>query len=339
MSTVTVAIPTLDGGADLEGVLDALDRQTVAHELLVCDSSSKDGSASLARAHGAQVITIAREEFNHGSTRNLLMQAAGGEHVALLTQDARPADERWLERLLAGFALASDVGLAYGSYFARGDAAPEVRWELEGWFASLSPDGSPQLERLGPGERSIKAVELIGRRGFFTDANACVARAAWEQVPFRDVPYAEDRVLAVDMLRAGYAKVFLPEAAVVHSHDYSSLDQLRRCFDEWRGLLEVFGWREPAGPAHLARRIRGELGRGRRELARSEQGSLTRAATFAALSRHHVARLLGMLLGSRADRLSPAVRSWLSLERRASFIPLDLDRLAHLPSPQDLLRP
>ena len=72
-------------------------------------------------------------------------------------------------------------------------------------------------------------------------------------MPFREVPYAEDRVLAIDMLRAGYAKAFVPEAAVLHSHDYTPLEQLRRCFDEWRGLREVYGWREPASPAAPAR--------------------------------------------------------------------------------------
>ncbi len=61
-------------------------------------------------------------------------------------------------------------------------------------------------------------------------------------------------MLAIDMLRAGYAKAFVPEAAVVHSHDYTPLQQLRRCFDEWRGLREVYGWREPASPAHLLSR-------------------------------------------------------------------------------------
>ena len=41
------------------------------------------------------------------------------------------------------------------------------------------------------------------------------------------------------MLAAGYAKVYRPDAAVIHSHDYRPLDQLRRSFDEWRGLREV----------------------------------------------------------------------------------------------------
>lgn len=333
---MTVAIPARDGGELLAGTLRALARQTVAHELLVCDSGSRDGSAALAREHGARVIEIEPREFGHGATRNLLMREASGSHLALLTQDAEPADEHWLESLLGGFQLAPDVGLVYGPYRPRAEASVAVRLELERWFASLAPDGEPTVERLAPAERKASpereqaptpVAGLVGRRGFFTDANACIARPAWERVPFRAVGYAEDRVLAIDMLRAGYAKAFVPAAAVWHSHDYTALEQVRRCFDEWRGLREVYGWREPADPRSLARGLRGELGAARRELAGAGAGPgrTERLATLAAVSRHHVLRQAGALLGSRADRLPPRVRRGLSLERRAGFEPLAWD--------------
>jgi rhamnosyltransferase len=325
MSDVTVAIPVRNGGRLLEGVLAALARQTVAHELLVCDSGSTDGSLRAVREHGARVIEIAPGQFSHGGTRNLLMGEARGARVALLTQDAEPADEQWLERLLGGFDLGEDVALVFGSYRPRPEAGFAVRVELERWFASLAPDGTPQLERLAQDERNLPAVDLIGRRGFFTDANACLSRAAWAQVPFREVPYAEDRALAVDMLRAGYAKAYVPDAAVLHSHDYGALEQLRRGFDEWRGLREVYGWREPASPAHLARRLRGELGAVRRELEASSATSRERRATLLAAGRHNGARLTGAVLGSRAGVLPQGLRRVLSFEGRSSFVPLDLD--------------
>jgi len=325
MPDVSVAIPVRNGGERFAGVLAALAAQTVEHELVVCDSGSRDGSPELARAHGARVLEIAPEGFTHGGARNRLMDAAAGAHVALLTHDSQPADERWLARLLEGFELAGDVAIVYGPYRPWPHAALPVRVELERWFHSLSPDGSPQLERLAEHERSLPAIELVGRRGFFTDANACLARAAWERVPFREVPYAEDRVLAIDMLRAGYAKAFLPQAAVLHSHDYTPGEQLRRCFDEWRGLLEVYGWREPASPAHLLAQLRGELRHARRELSGQGASRGRRCATLVAVSRHHVVARAGALLGSRADRLPAAARRRLSLEGRAGFAPLHLD--------------
>ncbi len=326
MSEVTVAIPVRDGGELFAATLRALSRQTVTHELLVCDSRSSDDSAELARSHGARVIEIDPVHFSHGGTRNLLMNEAAGAHVALLTQDAQPADASWLEHLLGGFELAGDVGLVCGPYLPRPDASPAVRLELERWFHSLAPDARPRVDRLEEHEReTLPALALIGVRGFFTDANACIARAAWQRAPFRQVPYAEDRLLAIDMLRAGYARAYIPDAEVLHSHAYTSAEELRRCFDEWRGLREVYGWREPLSPANLARRLRGELGWARRELDRRGASASERRATLAAVTRHHVVRLAGSLLGSRADRLPAGARRRLSLEGRSSFEPLDIE--------------
>jgi rhamnosyltransferase len=341
MSSVTVAIPVRNGGEQLRGVLRALAVQTVGHELLVCDSGSSDGSAQAVREHGGRVVEIEPSRFGHGSTRNLLLAEAGGERVALLTQDAEPADERWLERLLGAFELADGVALAYGPYLARPQASAAVRIELERWFGSLAPDGRPRVDRLSEAERglggapALPVLELLGARGFFTDANACISREAWQRVPFREVPYAEDRALALDMLRAGYAKAYVPEAAVLHSHGYAGLDELRRCFDEWRGLREVYGWREPASPAHVIRRLRGELAAAGRDPIVAQGSRRRRYATILAVTRHNVLRLSGALLGSRADLLPSAARRGLSLEGRASFLPLEVDVAGTVRTEQD----
>lgn len=316
VAEVTVALPLRDGMPLLAGVLQALARQTVEHELLICDSGSRDGSADLARKHGARVVEIPAESFGHGATRNLLMAEASGRHVALLTQDAEPADERWLQRLLHGFELADDIALVYGPYTPRPDAPVAVQLELRRWFASLAPNGAPRIDRLEEEDRGLPPLAFLGANGFFTDANACIAREAWKRVPFRDVPYAEDRLLALDMLRAGFAKAFLPDAAVLHSHAYTPTQQVRRCFDEWRALHEVYGWREPASSRHVACQIRGELGHARRELLAEGLPRRRRWSALAAVARHHLLRYMGAILGSRADTMRPRLRRRLSLERR-----------------------
>jgi rhamnosyltransferase len=307
-SLVTVAIPVLNGGELLERTLDAVARQALDREveLLVADSGSSDGSRECAARHGARVLELDRSDFGHGATRNLLMREARGTHVALLTQDAEPSDEHWLAHLLAGFEQADDVALVYGPYLPRADASPAVRRELERWFATLRPG----VERLAADERDLPAVELMGRRGFFSDANAAIARAAWERVPFRDIAYAEDRALALDMLRAGYAKVYEPAAAVLHSHAYGAAQRFRRAYDEWHGLHEVYGWREPATPGRLISQLRGELGPLRRDGA--DRATLARAAG------DQLIRYAGAVLGSRGARLPAALQRRLSLEGRSS---------------------
>ena len=226
---VTVAIPVRDGGARLAEVLAAVRAQRTerAVELLVCDSGSTDGSVARAREAGAHVLQIAPERFSHGSTRNLLMEQALTEHVVFLTQDAVPATGTWLDTLLGGFAKAEDVGLVFGPYEPVAQASLMVRRELTAWFDSFADDERPRVDRLSPDERELPALALLGRRAFFTDANGAVSREHWRRVPFRDVPYAEDHQLALDMLRAGFAKVYVPGAGVLHSHDYAPAQPVR----------------------------------------------------------------------------------------------------------------
>ena len=142
-------------------------------------------------------------------------------------------------------------------------------------------------------------------------------------MPFRPVGYAEDQLLARDMLAAGYAKVYRPDAVVIHSHHYRPIDRFRRSFDEWRGLLEVRAI--PAAPAlrptalGVQRAVRDDLA-----LARAEgQAGRRRLVTALASLGHHSLRAAGAALGSRADRLPPVLRRACSLEGRAGFDPLD----------------
>lgn len=311
---VTVAIPVRNGGALLREVLRMVSIQDVDHEVIVCDSGSTDGSPQAARAAGAEVLTIAPERFSHGGTRNLLMERAHGDHVAFLTQDAVPAHAGWLAELLAPFGDRADLALSFGPYVPRRGASPMVARELEEWFASFSPGGSVRVDRLAPEERRLPARSLHGHRGFFTDANGCVARAAWAEVPFRAVPYAEDHVLAHDMLRAGFAKAFVPGAAVVHSHQYSGWDWLRRSFDEARAVHEIYGIDELGRPTTVLRRVRGGVG-GDLRWARTHDvpGGPGLAATSLW---HHAMRGAGAMLGVRAGVLTPALSRRLSLEGR-----------------------
>ncbi len=307
--TVTVALPVLNGGALLDGVLAAVRAQELDREveLVVIDSGSTDGSREVARAHGARVLEIPRSEFSHGGTRNRLMELSRGEHVAFLTQDSEPAGPGWLAALLGGFALADDVALVAGPYLPRPDASPMVRRELLEYFAGF---GGTRVDR-GPA--------ALGPATYFSSATGAVARWAWERAPFRPLPYAEDQQLARDVLAHGWAKAYVPEAAVLHSHDHPPLRALRRYFDDFRALAEVHGHREPMTPRYMAARVRADVTADRAFMRRAGmRGAELELATARSLA-HHAARAAGRSLGSNADRLPAWLRRGLSLQRRGTF--------------------
>jgi rhamnosyltransferase len=290
---ISVAIPTLDAGGALEAVLAAVRGQTVEAELVVLDSSSTDGTREVAERFGAAVHVIAGEQFGHGRSRNRLMELAAGDRVAFLTQDAEPADERWLERLLE-----PDVALSCGPYRPRPGASRSLRREYADWF-----EARPRVYTAA----DLPDPPMPGPVTFASSANLCLSRAAWREVPFRDVPYAEDQQLALDLLRAGHAKAWVPDAAVLHSHDYGPVEQLRRSFDEARALHDVYGWTTATSPRAVAGTIRAEV---RKDRA-FEAGGTARSVGY------HAARAVGAALGTRADRIPAAVRRRLSLEGRA----------------------
>ena len=103
--SVSVIVPTLNAAGEIAALLAALMGQTQPpDEILVVDSGSTDDTAELARSHGARVISVPRDRFDHGGTRDAALRQTTGEFVLFLTQDALPAYERYIEHLLKPFA-------------------------------------------------------------------------------------------------------------------------------------------------------------------------------------------------------------------------------------------
>src|SRR3954451_20286247 len=320
---VTVAIPVLDGERYLDEVLAAVRSQVVDRELelLIWDSGSTDGSLEIAERHGARIHRIAKSEFSHGGTRNRMAAMARGEHIAFLTQDATPASPRWLAALLEGFTLADDVAAVFGPHVPRPDASHMIKCEMERHFAVWGEGRAVDVQRIDRSPAGLAAYRAFpGRWTFLSDVNCAVARWALERIPYRDVPYAEDQLLGRELVEAGYAKVFHPDAAVVHSHDYPPGRFLRRYFDEFRSLREVLDYVEPAGAWRNQRVLRGLLRADERWLRAHGVHGPALAKALAVSARHHTTRQAGAILGSRADRLPPTVRGRLSLEGRDSFV-------------------
>src|SRR5450755_1818699 len=122
---ITVCIPTLNAEKVWPAFFRTLSCQRRAPaEVLILDSSSTDGTADLARRDGCRVVTISREEFRHGGTRQHAVELARDSEVLIyLTQDSILADENALARLAAAFEDTS-VGAAYGRQLPRPGANP-----------------------------------------------------------------------------------------------------------------------------------------------------------------------------------------------------------------------
>ncbi len=309
--SVSVVVPVRDGARFLHELLDAVLAQAddVAKlEVLVVDSGSVDGSQGIARASGVRLLEIEPSSFGHGRTRNLGAESTSGEVVAFLTQDATPLPG-WLAGLQAGFALAGDIGAVYGPHRPRPDTSPMIARELDAFFATHeSPEGGA-------------AVQREGDQVFLSNVNAAYRRDCWEALRFADVPYAEDQAFARAMLASGWAKAYVPEAAVLHAHDYPPVQFMRRYFDEYRGLRSTLGHVEAFGVRSTARDVRAMVAADRAWMAQQGvEGAAARRWTGRSAV-HHTGRKVFSAIGSRAHALPPGVQRRISLEGTSAEAP------------------
>jgi glycosyltransferase involved in cell wall biosynthesis len=234
-----VVIPTYNGGELFKRVLERAAGQQAPfdHEVLVIDSASTDGTAEFARGFGGrvQLHVIDKADFQHGRTRNLAVSLTNADRVAFLTQDALPADEHWLARLTGGFELGSKVAAVTGSHRAYPEHGVFAEREITAHFDRLHDYG--QVLSLARGLPSFiypGGHQWQDALQFYSDNNSCLLRAAWEILPYPEIEWGEDQLWAWRLLQLGFEKAYVHEAAVLHSHAHTSVQEAE--------VAEAAGW-------------------------------------------------------------------------------------------------
>ena len=220
---VSVIIPTLNAGSELEVLLQALLHQNKkADEIIVIDSASDDGTPDLCAKYPAvKLLTIARQDFDHGGTRALAFNQASGDFVLFLTQDAVPADEHYIASLLAPFA-DEKVALVSGRQCAKATARLSEKLTREFNYPAQS------------NVRSEEDIKRLGIKAFFaSDVCSAYRKSAYDAVGGFAHPILtnEDMLIAASFLKAGYKIAYAHEAAVLHSHNFTLGQQFKRNFD------------------------------------------------------------------------------------------------------------
>lgn len=228
---VSVVIPVLNARPWLPALLSALQSQQPVPplEIILVDSGSTDGTENEA-SQCPLVRILPIKKFSHGGARNLGVRAARGDYIALLTQDACPADDHWLAFLVQALHETSAVAV-YARQVPRAEANP-----MEQFFLA---------DRFPPGPRVVRTARpgqvLLQEHVFFSNVAALIRRDILLQFPFdEELIMSEDQQFSRDVMQAGYAVVYEPSACVIHSHNYSLGVCLRRYFDSVYSLRKLF---------------------------------------------------------------------------------------------------
>jgi glycosyltransferase involved in cell wall biosynthesis len=186
-SSVTVVLPCLDEAASLPGVLAKI---PPAYRALVVDNNSTDDTASVARKHGAHVVT--ERQPGYGSAVHAGIVAAATPIVAVLDADGS-LDPGELPAMIAELERGADLvtgrrrparGLRWPWHARLGTAA--VSWRLRTRHGLPVHDIAPM--RVTRRDALLKLGVEDRRSGYPVELLVRAAAAGWKVVE-RDVGY------------------------------------------------------------------------------------------------------------------------------------------------------
>jgi rhamnosyltransferase len=201
-------------------------------ELLLVDSGSTDATLDIARRFPCRVIQIAATEYFPGAVLNMAIQQAQGEILVFQNSDVVPLTPHALERLLAPL----EAGQAEAA-FARQLPRPEAHtWVRRDYAKAFPAQGEPPPWMV------------------YSLPFAAMRRTAWERHPFyEDAWGSEDMEWGHWARHNGLAARYVPEALVMHSHNYTLRQLYGRRFIE--GEADAFILRDKVTLPLFLRRL------------------------------------------------------------------------------------
>lgn len=221
--SVDVLIPTYKPDQKCVQLVRRLLKQSVAvHRIYLIDTDTGIFPEELYGISDRVLIhRILPDVFDHGGTRNLGAELSDAEILVYMTQDAVPADEHLIERLVEGFE-EKRVGAVYARQLPAEDCQLIERY-TRGF-------NYPKTSRL----KSAEDLPVLGIKTYFC-SNVCAAyrRDVYAQMGgfVKKTIFNEDMILAGKMIQNGWSIYYAADAKVIHSHNYNCRQQFHRNFD------------------------------------------------------------------------------------------------------------
>lgn len=168
------------------------------------------------------VFHVTKDEFDHGATRHAGIEKSDADVCVLMTDDALPADRNLLAELLKALYQREDIVAAYGRQLPDKDCGFVERYTRSFNY--------PEESRV----KTLADLDEMGIKTYFC-SNVCAAykRELYRKLGgfTRKTIFNEDMIFAAGAMKYGYAVSYAAEARVIHSHNYTGLQQFHRNFD------------------------------------------------------------------------------------------------------------
>ena len=225
---IDVIIPVYKPEKSFLELIEKLETQTVpVNRIILMNTEEKYfsqlfyGNRFLKQYRNIDVFHLSKKEFNHGRTRHQGVKKSDADIFVMMTQDAMPCDEYLLEKLVKALET-GNAAAAYARQLPKESCNP-----IETYMRSFNY----------PEKSAVKKKEDIPQKGIKTYfcSNVCCAykRSVYDELGgfIRHTIFNEDMIFAAGAINAGYEIVYAADAKVVHSHNYTCMQQLHRNFD------------------------------------------------------------------------------------------------------------
>lgn len=220
---IDVIIPVYKPDEKFTELLKRLQKQETEYNRLILINTEKAywRDSCLEHVRNAEVYHITKEEFDHAATRRMGAEISDAEYMLFLTQDAVPADRQLLSNLLAAMQN-KNVAVAYARQIADGRAG-----SIDAYTRAFN---YPDADRI----KSEEDIKTMGIKAFFcSDVCALYRKADYRMLGgfVERAVFNEDMIFAHKVLKAGKCVAYKADAKVIHSHQYTAMQQFRRNFD------------------------------------------------------------------------------------------------------------
>ena len=221
--TIDVIIPVYRPGKELRELLIRLTKQTVKPSKILLMNTEKEffDENLIEGIEDITVVHIRKKDFDHGCTRHIAADMADGDFLLFMTQDAMPQDAFLVENLVKPFA-DGQVCASYARQLPAKDCNTIERYTRKFNYGQESRiKTSEDLPELG-----IKTY-------FCSNVCAMYRRSVYEELGGfeRRTIFNEDMIFAGKLVQSGRAIAYCADAKVIHSHNYTCIQQFRRNFD------------------------------------------------------------------------------------------------------------
>lgn len=232
---VDVVIPTYKPDERIWKLLERLDKQTyvINKTIIINTDESCIDTVRIAAMKNVEIHHIDLEEFDHGTSRNYGITFSNADIIVFMTQDAIPDNKYMIEELVKPFK-DEDVYVTYGRQLPMQNCA-----FIEAYTRQFN---YPETDIV----KTKESIKSMGIKTYFS-SDVCAAYRREKQIELGGFPrtiFNEDSIFAAQVINNDKKVYYVSKARVLHSHNYTYMQQFRRNFDigvSHKDFEEVFG--------------------------------------------------------------------------------------------------